>query len=81
MDAAKKSVDLVRTLYKSGLTNFQNVLDMERSLVQQQDELADNEGLMSKALISLYTSLGGAWEPAEAAGAMPGDTGHTEVQH
>ena len=30
--ASKQSVDLVETLYKNGLTDFQNVLDMQRSL-------------------------------------------------
>jgi outer membrane protein TolC len=61
--AAERSVELVRTLYRSGLTNFQNVLDMERTLAEQQDELATNEGLMSRALIRLYTALGGGWRP------------------
>ena len=60
--AAQRSVELVRTLYRSGLTNFQNVLDMERSLAEQQDQLATNEGLISRALIGLYTALGGGWE-------------------
>ena len=37
---AQRAVDLVRTQYVSGLTNFQNVLDMQRSLFDQQDQLA-----------------------------------------
>lgn len=72
--AAERSVELVRTLYKAGLTNFQNVLDMERSLAEQQDELATNEGLMSRALIGLYTALGGGWEAA-----APQNKGSPEV--
>ena len=41
VDAAQKSVDLVDTLYRSGLTDFQNVLDMQRSLSEQQDKFAE----------------------------------------
>ena len=33
-------LSLVKDLYQSGLTQFQNVLDMERSLAQQDDNLA-----------------------------------------
>lgn len=70
--AAERSVELVQTLYRGGLTNFQNVLDMERSLAQQQDALASSEGVMSKALIALYTALGGGWgEPTTDADREP----------
>ena len=63
VEAARKSVKLVQVLYKSGLTDFQNVLDMERSLFQQQDELAMSEGLVTRNLVSLYKALGGGWSP------------------
>jgi outer membrane protein TolC len=66
--AAQESVELVKTLYRTGLTNFQNVLDMERSLTQQQDQLAESEGLVVQNLIRLYRALGGGWD-ATAAGA------------
>jgi NodT family efflux transporter outer membrane factor (OMF) lipoprotein len=59
--AAEKSVDLVETLYKTGLTNFQNVQDMQRSLFVQQDEFARSEGMVSKYLVRLYKALGGGW--------------------
>jgi outer membrane protein TolC len=59
--AARESVDLVMVLYKTGLTNFQNVLDMERSLARQEDLLAESEGLVSANLIRIYKSLGGGW--------------------
>ena len=62
--AAEQSVELVKTLYRTGLTNFQNVLDMERSLARQQDSLAESEGLVVQNLIAVYRSLGGGWDPA-----------------
>ncbi len=59
--AAEKSVELVQTLYENGLTDFQNVLDMQRSMTQQQDQFAASEGQVAKNLVTIYTSLGGGW--------------------
>jgi NodT family efflux transporter outer membrane factor (OMF) lipoprotein len=61
--AAQESVKLVNVLYRTGLTDFQNVLDMERSLARQQDFLAESEGLVSADLIRIYKALGGGWTP------------------
>ena len=61
--AAEESVKLVNELYRIGLTDFQNVLDTERSLFEQQDALAESEGLVSRNLIAIYRSLGGGWSP------------------
>lgn len=66
VDAAKKSVGLVQVQYKEGITNFQNVLDMERSLTQQANELAASKGKVSQDLVRLYTALGGGWDPDAA---------------
>ncbi len=61
--AAGKSVELVKALYKAGLTDFQNVFDMERSYFQQQQNFAASEGLVTENLVRLYKALGGGWEP------------------
>ncbi|MBK1789822.1 efflux transporter outer membrane subunit [Persicirhabdus sediminis] len=60
--AAEASVEQVKTLYTTGLTNFQNVLDMERSLTVQQDELAQSQGAVSIAHVQLYRAMGGGWQ-------------------
>ena len=70
--AAQRSVELVRELYRSGLTDFQNVLDTERFLFQQQDQLAASEGQVMQNLIDLYRALGGGWQPQP-------ETGRSEV--
>ena len=59
--AAQKSVELVKISYENGLTDFQNVLDMQRSLTNQQDLLADSEGQVAKNLVQIYSALGGGW--------------------
>jgi len=60
-DANERSLELVRTQYMAGLTNFQNVLDTQRSLFDRQDELAASEGLVLQSLIAVYKALGGGW--------------------
>ncbi len=60
---ARKSVELVQTLYRTGKTDFQNVLDMQRSLVQEEDGLAKSEGRVIQNLIRIYKALGGGWDP------------------
>jgi outer membrane protein TolC len=61
--ASRRAVDLVNLQYRSGLTNFQNFLDMQRFLFRQEDQLAVSEGQVIQNLISLYTALGGGWDP------------------
>ncbi len=61
--AARKSVELVTTLYVNGLTDFQNVQEMERFQFEQEDQFADSEGQVIQNLISIYRSLGGGWNP------------------
>ena len=62
--AARRSVELVTNLYMAGLTNFQDVQDMELLLFEQEDQYAHSEGMVILHLISIYRSLGGGWEPA-----------------
>ncbi len=66
--ASVRSVELVNSLYQNELTDFQNVLDMQRTLFLQQDKLALSQGQIILNFISLYKSLGGDWsyEPSES---------------
>jgi outer membrane protein TolC len=64
-------VDLVRTQYVSGLTNFQNVLDTQRTLFQLQQQLADSEGTQVQSLVALYRALGGGWNVETPDATMP----------
>jgi len=67
--ATVRSVELVRIQYISGLTNFQNYLDAQRSLFDQQDQFASSQGQVVKNLIDLNRALGGGW----ALDSMPPD--------
>ncbi len=59
--AAEESVLLVTNQYKNGLTEFQNVLVMQRSQSQQADKLAQSQGRIVRNIIRIYKALGG-WE-------------------
>ena len=65
VDAAEDSAGLVKELYRTGLTDFQNVLDMERALAAQQDQFASSSGSLSKNCVRLYRALGGGWDASE----------------
>jgi NodT family efflux transporter outer membrane factor (OMF) lipoprotein len=70
-DATQRAVDLVRTQYVSGLTNFQNVLDTQRTLFELQQQLADSEGRQVQNLVALYRALGGGWDVEVPDATMP----------
>ncbi len=62
VEAANKSVELVLELYRSGLVNFQNVLDAQRQLSQYQDAMAQSMGQSAKTLVMVYKAFGGGWD-------------------
>jgi len=63
--AATNSVRLVKDLYVDGLTQFQNVLDMERSLFIEEDQLTQSRGLIAQSAVMIYKALGGGWDLPE----------------
>lgn len=48
-------------LYKQGLTEYQNVLDAQRSLLNYQNYLVQGHGSSLIYLVQLYEALGGGW--------------------
>jgi len=60
-EAAQKAVDLALYKYQSGLTDFSNVLEAQRSLLSFQEQLAQSDGTITSNLIRLYKALGGGW--------------------
>jgi NodT family efflux transporter outer membrane factor (OMF) lipoprotein len=59
--AAQKAVELAQHKYLAGLTDFNGILDAQRSLLSFQDQLAQSEGTVSSNLVRLYKVLGGGW--------------------
>lgn len=67
LDAATNTAILARSQYRSGLIDFQILLDAERSLVSARDGIATSRGDEAQALVQLYRALGGGWDPAAPA--------------
>ncbi len=65
VDAYRRSSSLSEELYLSGQTNFQNVLDAQRNLLDFEDQLAVSQANVLLDVIALYLALGGSWEPTE----------------
>ncbi len=57
----RETLTLSLELYKQGLTEYQNVLDAQRTLLTYQDYLVQAQGGSLVYLIKLYEALGGGW--------------------
>lgn len=57
----KEAFLLSLDLYKQGLSEFQNVLDAQRSLLTYENALVQARAYSLKSLILLYQALGGGW--------------------
>jgi NodT family efflux transporter outer membrane factor (OMF) lipoprotein len=60
--AGQTAMELAQIQYKAGLTDFLTVLDSERTLAGDQDQLAQSQVSAVTDLISLYKALGGGWD-------------------
>jgi NodT family efflux transporter outer membrane factor (OMF) lipoprotein len=60
--SAKRSNTLASLQYKEGLADYQRVLDSQRALFSQQQNLVASQGNFVRSLIALYKALGGGWE-------------------
>jgi NodT family efflux transporter outer membrane factor (OMF) lipoprotein len=62
-NAARESVALALSKYRTGLTDFRDVLDAQRSLRSYEDQLVQSNGTITSNLVRLYKALGGGWTP------------------
>jgi NodT family efflux transporter outer membrane factor (OMF) lipoprotein len=60
--ASKRSVDLSTIQYREGLVDYQRVIDTQRDLTIQQDNLVATTGDVDLGLVSIYRALGGGWQ-------------------
>lgn len=64
-DASERAAELARRLYDIGLSDFIDVLDAERRLVEVQDQQVQSETRVAVRLVGLYKALGGGWQSFE----------------
>ncbi len=60
--AAQRSVEIAMSQYREGATDYERVIDSERFLLQQENNLAQTNSSIATNLIALYKALGGGWE-------------------
>lgn len=63
LEAANNTAILARSQYRAGLTDFQTLLEAERSLLSARDGIDSSRAEQALALIQLYGALGGGWDP------------------
>jgi outer membrane protein TolC len=69
---SRAALALARDRYRDGVADFLNVLDVERTLLQADQQYAQSTTNVSLDLVQLYKALGGGWEetfPLQAPGA------------
>jgi len=59
VSSARRAVELAQLEYREGASDFQVILDSERTLAQLEDELASIDALAARQFIALEKSLGG----------------------
>lgn len=64
-DSAANALKLARLRFEEGLDDFLDVLDAQRTLLEAQDGLVQNDLLITTYTISAYRALGGMWTDAE----------------
>ncbi len=60
--ASHTAADLARVRYENGASDFLQVLDAERTLLESEDRLARSRTEAATSLIAVYKALGGGWE-------------------
>ncbi|WP_174873405.1 efflux transporter outer membrane subunit [Vogesella oryzae] len=63
LEAMREALRLARLRYDNGYSSYLEVLDAERSVFQLEQSLADARLARLQAAVSLYTALGGGWQP------------------
>ncbi|HEX4051572.1 MAG TPA: efflux transporter outer membrane subunit [Steroidobacteraceae bacterium] len=71
VQSSETAFRLSSELYQSGLVDFLNVLDAERTLYAAQDALVGSTESVSLDLVQLYKALGGGWQLDSATKSSP----------
>ena len=75
-EAANSAASMARLQYRSGLIDFQSLLDAQRTLLSSQDASATARATRATATIQLYKALGGGWQNAPIPAPGPYEAGH-----
>jgi NodT family efflux transporter outer membrane factor (OMF) lipoprotein len=71
LHSAEISLNLARARYVAGVTDFIQVLDAERTLINTRQSLVQIDLTLTNDVVALYRALGGGWEDASAPALTP----------
>jgi NodT family efflux transporter outer membrane factor (OMF) lipoprotein len=60
-DAAREAVEISQDQYRQGLSDFNSVLDAQRSLLSFEEMVVVSRSAIARNLIGIYKALGGGW--------------------
>jgi NodT family efflux transporter outer membrane factor (OMF) lipoprotein len=80
LEASERALKLATTRYREGYSDFNRVLDAQRSLALQSNNYVANQGAHVNAVIGFYKALGGGWQPATSEDYLPDETRQTMEQ-
>ena len=61
VEQSQLAVDLASEQYRAGLVDFLSVLDAQRDLYANEDQLVQSQTTVTTNLVGLYRALGGGW--------------------
>jgi outer membrane protein TolC len=74
VDASQRAVELSLIQYREGTADYTRVLDSQRFLLLQQDQLTRVRGEVAESLVAIYKALGGGWEQRQLDELISDDT-------
>lgn len=77
---ARRAVGSVEARWRTGLTDFGDVLAARQSVLSAEDQVAESNGNLRRDLLSLYKALGGGWEDLPLAVPAPGEAASAYTQ-
>jgi outer membrane protein TolC len=77
--SAQRAAEIALAMYREGATDYQRVIDAQRSLLTQENNLADASSSVTTNFIALYKALGGGWEAREGQPFVPSEV-QTEMR-
>ena len=72
--ASRRSVEIALLQYSEGMNDYQRVLDTQRGLTADQDNLTATRGSVALDLVGMYKALGGGWQMRDGHDFVPAGT-------
>src|SRR6201999_2422323 len=66
VNAAQRAFEIASIQYQEGISDFERVLDSQRTLFSQQELLVSTMSNVTLSLIALYKAMGGGWQQGGA---------------